>query len=813
MTSNSRRPCSSSVSYRAGSILRPRLDQTHSTNNGEFRRRSSSPQVCSLQRRADSVMERIMNPQLDRKSPSHGRRYWPRPTRSELPASFDIVLSTASPRYTTQLSTGEKDQSTYAKSLAFDEGLHSVYVADYPRGLRGLFVLVQSPLLLVAIGIFAGSVGLVVDMWSAEIARYYQWVGDHGFGLFVASALFAGGFSALLTQCVCPQAAGSGLPFMKVAISGLSIGKEGPLVMISCVLFGVEVTSHFYLVRTLPRSFFAAIVGALIVGFGAANSRYGLFGNRSIAINADTNAVKGSGDLLCADLCLFALMGIFCGLAGAFFNYTLSILVRARDRFFQPSLSSSPRVAWWNALGKRLGLVLAVTLLSCWLEFYGDSAWFMLHGSPRRILDELFSKHKRIFASDSARKSTTEQSLLLSRSLLTFLPLKCVLTLISILLPVPAGLFTPTFVIGGIFGRLVGEVVRAFDFMSTSYEPFEFAIIGAGAFSSGVTHAISTAVMIMEISHTDGLNLPVSVATLAAYFTAKRFTENVYDVLIVTSNLPRLKKLPKAAYDISAWEVMKDVAEMGVLSADSTYEDALVLLQRSDMDLVFPIVDSLENRFLLATVTRSRLADAVSLCQRQSSMLCPLTTEDLRQPVETSETSSLLLSTSQSASSPIAKTTGDSSGSRAVARGSYGAISSIPRDDNSGRSFDDTVVDGLDELNVHSLRTPIHFAFCRGGKILDWVTNEVCHPSELTVFIDPSPVQLMEMTPMRRVDMLFRMLKLNNVFVARSGKLRGVISLERMMTFLGTTTPYRAPGLLRTLRSLFVRSNGSRPHE
>uniref|UniRef100_M4BDD4 Chloride channel protein n=1 Tax=Hyaloperonospora arabidopsidis (strain Emoy2) TaxID=559515 RepID=M4BDD4_HYAAE len=826
-------------------------------------------------------MERIMNPQLDRKSSSHGHRYWPRQTRSELPASFDIVLSTASPRYTTQLSTGEKDQSTYAKSMAFDEGLHSVYVADYPRGLRGLFVLVQSPLLLVAIGIFAGSVGLVVDMWSVEIARYYEWVGDHGFGLFVASALFAGGFSALLTQCVCPQAAGSGLPFMKVAISGinmsvylsfrcvatkivglmaalaagLSIGKEGPLVMISCgfasvlmswspfhrirdddakrlemlacacaagvsatfgspfggVLFGVEVTSHFYLVRTLPRSFFAAIVGALIVGFGAANSRYGLFGNRSIAINADTNAVKGSGDLVCADLCLFALMGMVCGLAGAFFNYTLSILVRARDRFFQPSLSSSPRVTWWNALGKRLGLVLAVTLLSCWLEFYGDSAWFMLHGSPRRILDELFSKDKRIFASDSARKSTTEESLLLSRSLLTFLPLKCVLTLISILLPVPAGLFTPTFVIGGIFGRLVGETVRAFDFMSTSYEPFEFAIIGAGAFSSGVTHAISTAVMIMEISHTDGLNLPVSVATLAAYFTAKRFTENVYDVLIVTSNLPRLKKLPKAAYDISAWEVMKDVVEMGVLSADSTYEDALVLLQRSDMELVFPVVDSLENRFLLATVTRSWLADAVSLCQRQSSTLCPLTTEDLRQPfhverVETGETSSLLLSTSQSATSPIAKATGYSSGSSAVAGGSYGAISSIPRDDNSGRLFDDTAVDGLDELIVYSLRTPIHFAFCRGGKILDWVTNEVCHPSELTVLIDPSPVQLMEMTPMRRVDMLFRMLKLNNVFIARSGKLRGVISLERMMTFLGTTTPYRAPGLLRTLRSIFFRS-------
>ncbi|CAI5716104.1 unnamed protein product [Hyaloperonospora brassicae] len=831
-------------------------------------------------------MERIMNPVLDRKSPSQWHRYEPRQTRPELPVSLeDADPLTASARYK-QLSTGKKDQPTYAKALAFDDGLHSVYVADYPQGLRGLFVLVQSPLLLVAIGIFAGSVGLVVDMWSVEIARYYQWVGGQGFGLFVTSALAAGGFAALLTHCVCPQAAGSGLPFMRVAISGinmstylsfrcvatkivglmaalaagLSIGKEGPLVMISCgfasvlmswgpfqrirdddakrlemlacacaagvsatfgspfggVLFGVEVTSHFYLVRTLPRSFFAAIVGALLVGFGAANSGYGLFGNRSIEIAADTNAGKGSGGLVCADLCVFALMGIVCGLAGALFNYTLSILVRARDRFFQPSSSSSPRATWWNALGKRVGLVLAVTLLSCWLEFYGDSAWFMRHGSPRRILDALFSKDKHIFASDRTQKSTTEESLLLSKSLVTFLPLKCVLTLVSILLPVPAGLFTPTFVIGGIFGRLVGETVRAFDFLSTSYEPFEFAIIGAGAFSSGVTHAVSTAVMIMEISHTDGLNLPVSVATLAAYFTAKRFTDNVYDVLIATSNLPRLKKLPKAAYDISAWEVMKDVAEMGVLNADSTYEDAMVLLKRSDMELVFPIVDSPENRFLLATVTRSRLADAVSLCQRQGAIPFPMTTEDLRQPpheerVATGETSPLFPSTPQSAISTIAKTTGYRSGKSTAARRSYGAINSISHDDYSGSRCDNE--DGRDELPVQLLRSPIHFAFCRGGKVVDWVTNEVCCPSELTVLIDPSPVQFMEMTPMRRVDMLFRMLKLNNVFVSRSGRLMGVISLERMMTFLGTTKPYQAPGLLRTLRNIFFRPNGARPHD
>ncbi|CAH0487008.1 unnamed protein product [Peronospora farinosa] len=879
MTSNNRRLRSSSVSVRAGSVQRQRFDQTTLSSNVAHRRRSSSPRISSPWRRANSVMERIMNPFLDRESPSHWHNYQPLQTLPELHVTPNVVPSTASPR----LSVTEKAQPTYRKALAFNGGLHSTYIADYPRGLHGLFVLVQSPLLLIVIGTFAGSVGLAMDMWSVEVARYHEWVGGQAFGLFAASALLAGGFSALLTHSVCPQAAGSGLPFMKVAISGidvsaylsfrcvatkivglmaalgagLSIGKEGPFIMISCgfasvlmnwrpfrrirdddtkrlemlacacaagvsatfgspfggVLFGVEVTSHFYYVRTLPRSFFAAIVGALLVNFGSANTRYGLFGNRSMGISLGTDAGNGSGGPAFTDLCVFALMGIFCGLGGALFNHSLSILVRARDCFFQPSASNSLRLTWWNALGKRVGLVLAVTLLSCWLEFFGDSAWFLRHGSPRRILDALFSKDKQIFADDRTQESTKEASLLLSRSLLTFLPLKYVLTLVSIVLPVPAGLFTPTFVIGGIFGRLVGEAVRAFDLISTNYEPFEFAIIGAGAFSSGVTHAVSTAVIIMEISHTDGLNLPVSVAILTAYFVAKRFTDNVYDILIVTSNLPRLKKLPKAAYDIPAWEVMKDVAEMGVLSADSTYEDALALLERSDMEPVFPIVDSLENRFLLATVTRSRLAYAVSRCQRH----IPLAPVDLRKPlhveaVATATTSLLFPTTPQSTTPNIITAIDYDSGCCApcsVIQKSYGAMDSTSRGDGSDEFDDDEAEDGLGELPLQWLQSPIHFAFIRGGKVINWVTNEVCVPSKLTVLVDPSPFQLMEMTPMRRVDMLFRMLKLNNVFVARSGRLMGVISLERMMTFLGTTTPYQMPGLLRILKNFCFQSNSA----
>ncbi|TMW59524.1 hypothetical protein Poli38472_004593 [Pythium oligandrum] len=809
--------------WRPRQLSTPLTTTTPRTHHGSLRhRRSSSP---TAQSRGEIVMAKIMNPHLDRETSREqidGMEYMTPNGALDEPPSLEPT-------------------TPFIKASAFDSDYHSVYVARYPGGLRGLFVLMQSPLLLMAIGLFSAFIGLFIDFWLVKIAEYHNQLLDWGFKYFLVSALVAAGCSAALVHLICPQSVGSGLPFMKVAISGvdmseylslrctvtkivglllafaagLSVGKEGPFIMISCgfasvlmnlhafhrinnddtkrlemlacacaagvaatfgspfggVLFGVEVTSHFYLVRTLPRSFFAATVGALLVNFITENSRYGLFGSSNLGIS-------DVGDLhsfTVRDLLVFVFMGVVCGLGGALFNYSVSILVRLRDRFLADGgvATSSTRssivspvanrlsASSLRGLGKRLLLVGVITFISCLTEFYGDSAWFIRHGSPHRILGALFSKDKRPFGHPGERvdpKILEDDSVLLSRSLVTYLPLKYILTLLSVVLPIPAGLFTPTFVIGGIFGRLIGEAINAFGLLTTQYEPFEFAIIGAGAFSSGVTHAISTAVIIMEISHSDNLNLPVSIAILAAYFTAKRFTENVYDMLISTSNLPRLKKLPKAAYDIPSWEVMRDVKDMRYLTADSTYAEALQTLRRS-REPVFPIVDTNENLFLLATVTRRRLQDAVVYCQTK-----------MREQQQTRVDEHTPLVHPEGASVP-----------------SYGAS-------------------GLEHSESHEnlMDWPIHFAFRRGGKVMEWGSNEICTRTKLTVLIDPSPFQLMEMTPMKRVDLLFRMLKLNNAYITRSGRLVGLITRDRLMTFLGTTRKYRVPGVLSTLTSCCV---------
>lgn len=760
-----------------------------------LRRHSASPRS-----RADSVMERVMNPALGRDeaaSPAHRA------------PGLAVDLAAIAAQLDAHEAAGPPPSPSYVKAPAFDRELHATYVAQYPTGVRGLFILVQSPILMLAIGMFAAGVGLTIDFWLAKIAVYHSVLSVWGFRYFLLSALLAVTFSAVLVHVVCPQAAGSGLPFMKVALSGidmseymslkcvvtkivglvaamaagLSIGKEGPFIMISCgfasvlmnttvfrriyndetkrlemlacavaagvaatfgspfggVLFGVEVTSHFYLVGTLPRAFFTAIVGALLVSLMTANSRYGLLASYNMGIS-DVGDLHG---FTVRDLAVFSALGVVCGLGGALFNHCVCLLVRARDHFLSPHVATLP-ASWrsersdylrrvWNGLGKKVALVLVITFISCFLEFYGDSAWFIRHGSPRRILAALFSKDARIYSGggnpmsedgDGNESESEADSLLLSRSLVTYLPLKFILTLVSITLPIPAGLFTPTFVIGGIFGRLVGEAIRAFQLIPTlQYEPFEFAIVGAAAFSSGVTHAISTAVIIMEVSHTDGLNLPVSVAILASYFTAKRFTESVYDMLITTSKMPRLKKLPKAAYDVPSWEVMKDVNDMKLLTPDSTYRDALNVLTKSQ-EPVFPIVDSYFNRFLLATVTRVRLVAAVNHCRQE--LLQKAVSAEYADPGSSTRTHAGVLQTPSSVAS-------STSSHRAATSTTWllSPLPSLPRqylmptygtgehehDDDLDHAHEacDAFVDG-DLLNM-----PIRFSFKRGGKFMDWV--------------------------------------------------------------------------------------------
>ena len=68
-------------------------------------------------------------------------------------------------------------------------------------------------------------------------------------------------------------------------------------------------------------------------------------------------------------------------------------------------------------------------------------------------------------------------------------------------------------------------------------QPCDLALVGAAAFASGVTRAVSTVVIVFELASGDTAGrvaLPLGVACLAAVFVGEALGTNVYDALIGT---------------------------------------------------------------------------------------------------------------------------------------------------------------------------------------------------------------------------------------------------------------------------------------
>ncbi|PNI54808.1 CLCN2 isoform 17, partial [Pan troglodytes] len=88
-------------------------------------------------------------------------------------------------------------------------------------------------------------------------------------------------------------------------------------------------------------------------------------------------------------------------------------------------------------------------------------------------------------------------------------------------IPVPCGAFMPVFVIA--FGRLVGESMAAWfpdgihtDSSTYRIVPGGYAVVGAAALAGAVTHTVSTAVIVFELTGQIAHILPVMIAVILA---------------------------------------------------------------------------------------------------------------------------------------------------------------------------------------------------------------------------------------------------------------------------------------------------------
>jgi len=508
--------------------------------------------------------------------------------------------------------------------------------------------------------------------------------------MYVLIGVLFGVTSALMVRVLAPYACGSGIPEIKTILSGfiirgylgkwtlviksislmlavasgLSLGKEGPLVHVACcignifsymfpkygkneakkreilsaasaagvsvafgapiggVLFSLEEVSYYFPLKTLWRSFFCALVAAFVL--------------RSINPFNDQQAVmffiNYNDPWYFFELIPFVLIGIFGGLWGALFIKANIYWCRIRKTTV---LGRSPIL-------EVVVLVLVTTLFAYHVPFTRMSGPELItilfgecdpaKGQVSDLCDFVYDSSNGTLAHAGTAGAGVKTALW---HLLLALIFKCVITIFTFGVKTPAGLFIPSMAIGAIVGRMVGigvnQLVYAYpdsyifhadcakvDGAHTCITPGVYALVGAAAALGGVTRmTISLVVIMFEL--TGGLTyiIPIMFACMTAKWAGDAFgNRGIYDAHIELNQYPYLDNKKSLEHVTLSGQVMRP--------KPGSNEPPLVIVKQEGMKVKdikailkdstyngFPVVVSEESQYLVGFVARKDLAAAI----------------------------------------------------------------------------------------------------------------------------------------------------------------------------------------------------------
>ncbi|XP_052660674.1 chloride channel protein 2 isoform X3 [Harpia harpyja] len=379
------------------------------------------------------------------------------------------------------------------------------------------------------------------------------------------------------------------------------------------VLFSIEVTSTFFAVRNYWRGFFAATFSAFIF--------------RVLAVwNKDEETITAlfktrfrldfPFDL--QELPAFAVIGIASGFGGALFVYLNRKIVQFMRR--QKTINRF-------LMKKRLLFPALVTLLISTLTFPPGFGQFMAGQLTQKdTLVTLFDNQTwaKQGLSDEFEYLGILEAWRHPRSnvfvtLVVFILMKFWMSALATTIPVPCGAFMPVFVIGAAFGRLVGESMAAWfpdgihtDSNTYRIVPGGYAVVGAAALSGAVTHTVSTAVIVFELTGQISHILPVMIAVILANAVAQSLQPSLYDSIIRIKKLPYLPELGwghHEKYNVRVEDIM--VRDIRYVTLNCKYRDLQHVLHSTKMKSL-PLVESAESMILLGSIERAQVGALLS---------------------------------------------------------------------------------------------------------------------------------------------------------------------------------------------------------
>ncbi|XP_035857374.1 chloride channel protein 2-like isoform X3 [Sander lucioperca] len=588
------------------------------------------------------------------------------------------------------------------------------------------------------------------------------------------------------------------------------------------VLFSIEVTSTFFAVRNYWRGFFAATFSAFIFRVLAVWNR----DEETITALFKTSfRLDFPFDL--QELPAFAVIGIANGFGGALFVYLNRLIVqfmrkqKAINRFL---------------MKKRLLYPALVTLLISTLTFPPGFGQFMA--------GKLTQKESLVTLLDNrtwAKQGIAEEFDYIGHSeawkhpqvnvfvtLVLFIVMKFWMSALATTIPVPCGAFMPVFVIGAAFGRLVGESMAAWfpDGIHTDgtiypIVPGGYAVVGAAALSGAVTHTVSTAVIVFELTGQISHILPVMIAVILANAVAQSLQPSLYDSIIRIKKLPYLPELGwghHEKYNIRVEDIM--VRDVRYITLNCSYRDLHNVLLTGHLKTL-ALVESTESMILLGSIERAQLQALLSLQlgrPRRLAYIRERAVEDKKRLSVVSNDSSENSSHRASQEVRFQISTEDSSLSPtrpvplkplkpALKRSSVvERPTEIPTGphDHSGIALKNLFcaspdTEALEKNN--NMDSPMSPELRRPPKrVRISVVDDVDVEDDMTIReiteweekqldeqvnfnnckIDPAPFQLVERTSLHKTHTIFSLLGLDHAFVTSIGRLIGVVSLKEL---------------------------------
>jgi chloride channel 3/4/5 len=223
--------------------------------------------------------------------------------------------------------------------------------------------------------------------------------------------------------------------------------------------------------------------------------------------------------------------------------------------------------------------------------------------------------------------------------------IKACLTVVTFGIKVPAGIYVPSMVVGGLAGRMVGHLVQLFALRfadaglfghcdpsgppGSCVVPGVYAMVAAGATMTGVTRlTVTLAVILFELTGSLDHVLPFSLGILVAKWTADALEPlSIYDLLTDMNAYPFLDNKVRPIFTSELGDItprlreqrMIDISDSALVPAPELREKQQYLQFVGELDGGLPI---LKHGVLIGLIPAPDLEFALDKLEDEENTLC-----------------------------------------------------------------------------------------------------------------------------------------------------------------------------------------------